>query len=170
MNAESVPPRRTRVVGLVLLAATFLTGTLAGIAADRVLLQDGRGPVRIVRAVPPPRDGHRGLVFDALDLTPDQRERIRGILERRRAQMAAHWEEAAPGMRALVDSTDLEIRAALTPEQRERFDRLRAERRSRHGKPRGRGWRSPGAELDRGPDAKPRPAPRAGGTAAEERR
>jgi Spy/CpxP family protein refolding chaperone len=67
--------------------------------------------------------------FEPLGLTPAQREQVQVILERRRTQMDAFWQEARPRLRAVVDSTETEIRALLSPEQQAAFDRMRAERR-----------------------------------------
>ncbi|MBA2563862.1 MAG: hypothetical protein H0V09_00360 [Gemmatimonadetes bacterium] len=56
-----------------------------------------------------------------------------GLLDRRREQMEEFWRKNGPEARALVDSTEREIRAALTPKQSRIFDGLQARRRSHHG-------------------------------------
>jgi hypothetical protein len=135
MTPDSLGSRRPKLIGVVVLAATLVAGTLAGAAADRVLGRD-----HAAERDRPPCPGGPGsgkAMFDALDLSPDQKTRVDSILERRRSQMELVWQETRPRMRALVDSTEAEIRAVLRPDQRTEFDRLREEGRrlwlKRHG-------------------------------------
>lgn len=124
-------PRQARLLGITLLAATFVFGGLAGAATTRLL--GDREPVAAVQDAGR-RDGcerRRPSTLDQIDLAPEQRQQIDGVLERRRRQTAAFWDEYGPILRAIVDSTRAEIRAVLTPEQRAEYDRLRAERRRR---------------------------------------
>jgi len=124
-------PRQARLLGVALLVATFAIGGLAGAAAVR--LSAAREPA----AAPPaaegsaPREGCRTSTLDQVGLTPEQRERVNAVLERRRRETGAFWDEYGPILRAIVDSTRAEIRAVLTDEQRAEYDRLRAERRRR---------------------------------------
>jgi len=124
-------PRQARLLGIALLAATFVIGGLAGAATVR--LSSSREPAAGVQQAEErgPRDGSHGSVLDQLGLTPEQCERVEAVLERRRQQTEAFWEEHGPALRAIVDSARAEIRALLTPEQRAEYDRLRAERRRR---------------------------------------
>ncbi len=124
-------PRQARLLGIALLAATFVIGGLAGAATVR--LSAGREPAAATHNAEErgPRTRGRGSVLDQLDLTPEQCERIEAVLERRRLQTEAFWDVHGPALRAIVDSTRAEIRAVLTPEQRAEYDRLRAERRRR---------------------------------------
>lgn len=133
MSSRLSLPRRARLLGLALLVTTFLVGTLAGAAFSRALV--AREP-----APPPvpgwhchgPHGGKKGsAIFDQLDLTPQQRAQVDRIMERRRAETAAFWERDGARLRGIVDSTRAEIRAVLTPEQREKYERLRAEHRAR---------------------------------------
>lgn len=123
---SSVPetPRRARLVGLSLLAGMLAAGLLAGVALDRAFAHRAPGSGRDAC------EGRRTHMFERLDLTSAQRERVDAILERRRGSMEAIWRETGPRMRALVDSTEAEIRQVLRPEQRERFDQLKEERRA----------------------------------------
>ncbi len=115
---------RSRWIGLVVLIATFIVGTLAGAATVRVV--SAREPARVGADGDSASHGH---LLDRLDLTPQQRQQAEAILERRRAQMDAFWKQRGPELRAIVDSTRAEIRELLTPEQRMKEDSLRAERR-----------------------------------------
>lgn len=60
----------------------------------------------------------------ALDLTPDQRDRVESILETKRQRIRALRAETRPRFEEIRRSTKEEIRKVLTPEQAERFARL----------------------------------------------
>lgn len=117
-------PTRSRWIGLAVLIATFIVGTLAGAATVRVV--SAREPMRVEADADSTTHAHAWL--DQLDLTPQQRQQAEAVLERRRAQMDAFWKEHRPELHAIVDSARAEIRALLTPEQRAKEDSLRAER------------------------------------------
>lgn len=119
MNA----PRRSRLVGIGLLALTFAVGMLAGAASTRVL--NAREPDRAQAQAPKPGPHY---LFDELDLQPAQRTAIQGIMARRRVLMDSVWKEHGAPIRAAYDSTRAEIRTVLTAEQREEYDALRARR------------------------------------------
>jgi hypothetical protein len=80
-------------------------------------------------------------VLDELGLTEVQRAAVEEVLASRRAQTEALLEALYPQLRAQVDSANAEIRALLTPEQQETFDRVRGEMESRRGGPAGPGDR-----------------------------
>ncbi len=121
-------PLRGRSVGLILLMVTFVAGGLVGAAANRVL--EAR-PVTSSTSAPNTACEREQDVFERLDLTPQQQERVDEILARRREQADIFWQEAGPRLHELMDSTRTEIRNVLTPEQRAEYDRHRAERRER---------------------------------------
>lgn len=129
--------RQARLLGIALLAATFLIGGLAGAAAVRLSSSREARAAAQHAEERGPRERGAGSVLDQLDLTPEQCQRIQAVLERRRQQTEAFWEEHGPTLRAIVDSAHAEIRAVLTPEQRAEYDRLRAERRLRPHKQNG---------------------------------
>ncbi|MEJ7813458.1 MAG: hypothetical protein WKG32_23825, partial [Gemmatimonadaceae bacterium] len=112
-------PHRARLVALALLVVAFLTGALAGGAAERVRRGHVEVRLRLRAGVPP--------VFDKLGLTPAQRRRVEEILERGRPRTEAVMAELLPRVRAVTDSVDAEIRAVLTPEQRQALDERRQE-------------------------------------------
>lgn len=117
--------RSPRLLGLALLTAVFLAGSLFGMAMNRTLLAE-EAPAAGDAACE-----HRGgKILDQLELSPSQRTEVDRILERRRAQTEAFWDSAGPRLRALTDTTRAEIRAVLTPAQAAEYDRLRAERRA----------------------------------------
>jgi Spy/CpxP family protein refolding chaperone len=116
-----VSARRARVTGIAILAIMFVVGALSGAAAMRVVNADEK-PMRVG-----PQRAHPDLL-ERLELTPEQRVRIDGILERRRAEMEAFWDQHRPVLRAITDSARAELRAVLTPEQREVEERFMEER------------------------------------------
>jgi Spy/CpxP family protein refolding chaperone len=140
MSATRPGGAATRWTALGLLLLAFVAGALGGIAADRLLGTDasetgGRLPL-------PAGSGRAGAgpgaIFPAgvqlareLELTAEQRERIQAILSEERAKADSVMRAVRPLLRARYDSSLQAVRAVLTPEQRERFDRLREERRDR---------------------------------------
>lgn len=122
---------RLRLIGATLLVVTFLAGALAGAAFHQVLLARETAPTRVDR---PDRHDHRDgrhSPWEGLGLTPEQQARIDAVLERRKRELDAFWEEHGPQMRAVYDSTRAEIQVILSPEQRAELDRRREERRAR---------------------------------------
>lgn len=119
---------RMRVLGVALLAATFIAGALAGAAVDRVLSADE--PERVERD----RDGDRGrsYIIEQVEMSEEQRSTIELILEERSERMRAVWREVEPRMDAVTDSARMEIMEVLTPEQRAEYERKLEERRKKH--------------------------------------
>jgi Spy/CpxP family protein refolding chaperone len=116
----TLPPRRLRLLSAAVLAATFALGAIAGggiyrwIIADRLLPADDlpRGP----------------WPLHQLDLSDEQRARVRDIFERHRPELDALLRDSFPQVRAIHERIDSEIRELLTPEQRDRFDRIKKSR------------------------------------------
>jgi Spy/CpxP family protein refolding chaperone len=137
MTDDSASRRtRSRLLALGLLVLAFVAGALGGVAADR-LLAPGEPAGRRV-AGPPGRGGPGAAIFPRdlplarqLDLTPEQREQIEAILREERAKADSVLRAVRPVLQARYDSASAAIRAVLTPEQRDRFDRFREGRRER---------------------------------------
>jgi Spy/CpxP family protein refolding chaperone len=110
-----------RAQGLALLLVVFVVGVLGGMALERVRTtrQAPREPARgmAMRGAMPP-------MFQRLDLTSEQRQRIEAILQQSRPLTDSVLRSSLPRLRAIRDSVRLEIRAVLTPEQQERFDAM----------------------------------------------
>ena len=130
---------RSRLLALGLLLLAFVAGALGGVAADRVL---ARGDPAAQRGVGPPGPGGPGGAGGAifprglplarqLDLTPEQRDRIEAIMREERSKADSVLRAVRPVLQARYDSANAAIRAVLTPEQRQRFDRFREGRRER---------------------------------------
>lgn len=63
-----------------------------------------------------------------LNLTPDQQARIEDHIRRSQDRFRTLWQPVAPEVRSEMEEVRSRIRAELTPEQRERFDRMLRER------------------------------------------
>jgi hypothetical protein len=135
-------PVRSRAA-LALLGA-FILGLVCGAAilllGQRSVLPPSGPPVDRARLGRPMEHLARELGLDR-----EQRRAVRRILERDRARM-----------REILDQSRLEIREILTPEQQERFDRMRPDPPGPRRFP-GRGGR-PGRPGP-GPEAEPPPEP-----------
>jgi Spy/CpxP family protein refolding chaperone len=136
-HAEPAGRARSAVVAALLLAATFITGIVAGIAADRmVLVREGR----IL-----PREGMRFVsarivraMDRELDLTDAQRADVEKILAARQSRIERVWKDLRPQIRAEIDRTNREIEAVLTEEQKPKFRKLTARWEARMGRLLGR--------------------------------
>lgn len=124
----------TKVSAFLLLGVTFVAGVLVGVSFEYV--RGAAGPPQ-----PPPfmgRPGPAGLPrpFERLDLTEEQRERIRTILESSRHVTDSILQQTMPRLRQVTDSIRDEVHAVLTPEQaaqlEEEFSNIR--RRSGRGR------------------------------------
>mgnify|MGYP006279472847 CR=1 FL=1 len=135
-----------------LLISVFLAGVLGG-AAGTKLLDRSPWEERMEQAPLPgypgprsPRMGRHGggprelgitpmwfsrRLADELDLSEEQEEDIRSVLETRRQRAEEAMADAAPVLRAQFDSVQMEIREILTPEQRTLFDEFRDVERER---------------------------------------
>jgi Spy/CpxP family protein refolding chaperone len=92
----------------------------------------------------PGRPGGFPHAFERLNLTPDQRARIREIFRKYRPRTDSVLRESMPRLRALTDSARAEMRDVLTPEQRARLDSMWGAFRPL----RGRAGRFPGPEPE----------------------
>lgn len=105
---------RTRTILALVVATNLLTGTLAGVAIDRSLLDGhhhgGRGGHRHGGREPDP-------ISAALELSPEQESQVRAILDRHHAE----FEEAHAALRqrlsSVRDEVDLEIKGVVTEAQ-----------------------------------------------------
>lgn len=119
-------PRRTALLAIGVLVATFVVGVLAGIAADRTFLR------RVWHDRPQPSPSFLASRLEKrLDLTPAQKRQVEEILTRHHSRMNAAWNAARPAVRAEIEAANAEIDRILTPEQREKFAQLKMRMRSR---------------------------------------
>jgi|GEM_PF-1749912 len=151
-------PGRARLIGISLLMATFLAGGFSGAALERHSrvepVNEESSTDSSTQKGDTPELGKRRSIFDRLDLEPAQRVTIDSILQVGRERVDAYWKEWEPGYRALLDSTRIQVREVLTPEQREKYDEIRARRRARiranQGKAEGKSNASGGVSINRG--------------------
>jgi Spy/CpxP family protein refolding chaperone len=118
-----------RAAAALLIVGALIAGIVLGIAGDRAWMHYHRptGP-RLDRLVE--------HLDHELHLTPQQKEAIRQIVQRRRARIEAIAANMRPQMRQEIESTNAEIEKVLTPEQRQKFESLSQRMRQHH---RGRG-------------------------------
>ncbi len=114
-NEGSVGARVRWVSGIVLLLV-FAMG--AGFGAGLVRLV-GQRPM-----LPPPFEAS----FRGLDLSDEQRSKIRDIEARYRPELEAIVRGIFPRMREVTDKIDAEARTVMTESQQRKFDQLREER------------------------------------------
>ena len=112
---------KTAILAVLVLVMTFGAGVVGGAAAHHVLAlrPPGPGPELVPRAMIRQLDRR-------LDLNDAQRAQIEAIVMRRHERM-----------RAEIETTNDEIAKVLTPEQREKFAKIRL----RMHRPHGRHWR-----------------------------
>lgn len=122
---------QVRIAILVIFAFGFVAGALSW-NAYRVWrpssLTEGR------------RDRYEQML-ERLKLNPDQRAQVEKIFSDTRAQLIEVRQQSEPRVREIRKQTDERLQAVLTPEQWERFQRMKDELRdrSRYGRePRGR--------------------------------
>lgn len=119
MSASST---KTVVIASIVVLVTFVAGLCAGIFVDRVVMHRMRGPH-------PPRFASR-MMIERLDrhlgLTDVQRAKIQQIIEQHHRSIGKE-----------IEAANAEIDLVLTPEQRQKFAKMRM----RLGRPEGRGRR-----------------------------
>jgi len=70
-----------------------------------------------------------------LDLTADQRDSVRAVFQRHRAEMDALWNDVHPRLDSLRQAMRGQIAAQLDSARRERYLRLLAKHEHRHRRP-----------------------------------
>ena len=124
---------QSRFWAVAALLASFAAGGLFGWAVGARVHAGPRGGA--FRGGAPGPDGMIGFLSERLDLTATQRDSVRAILERHRADVEKIWREVHPRFDAVRSAMSTEINAQLTPAQRTRYAELerRLERPLRFG-------------------------------------
>jgi Spy/CpxP family protein refolding chaperone len=140
-----MPANRTRIWFSLFVLAVFCVGLALGVVLGRRMPSDA--PQRAgmfvgpgARGGPAARAGRGGILIERLDrelqLTSDQKTRIRGIFDERRSHLETVQREIASRAEKEQQELQAEVRQVLTPDQQERFDRwLAQQRRGRRGRP-----------------------------------
>lgn len=106
------------------LALVFLAGVAVGAVGTRLAV---RHFVRAALTQPETlRDRIERDLIRRLELTEEQKPKVRAALMRAHERLKALRSEFQPRLREILDDAGAEISATLTPEQRERFERFRA--------------------------------------------
>ena len=131
---------RTTILALSLAAAAVLT---AGTALAQSPHRDGRWHEGPSHGGPPSAEQQLARLHDQLQLTDRQSVQLLEVLlareEEHEALRASMLEQMRPELCSLMQNTEADILAILTPEQGEQFLELGAERRARAHQHGGRG-------------------------------
>lgn len=136
---------RTRLASLAVLVLVLASGVVLGRAWERSSAGDGADAEEVRRDTRTGDDDReerkdrrrgRNLIVDRIDLSEEQEERVDSIVDVHvrevrslQRELQARFEaEYEPRERAIVQNTREGIRAVLTPEQREEYDSLLAQR------------------------------------------
>ena len=119
------------ILGVLLV---FLLGALGGAAVMHLVDRQG------VEAV---LSGRGGATVDlvvkrltrSLDLDPAQRDQVRAIVTETRRDIVGIRKPVQAQVEATIERSRARVREILRPDQREKFDRIQAERRMRRERP-----------------------------------
>lgn len=114
--------RRPGLVAAVMLVLVFGVGGLTGMA-----LEEGLG-LDWFDFLDEDNEEADDQILAGLQLSEEQRAQIDEIRDAQEERLEEYWESRIPDMRGIVVISYEEIRAVLTPEQREVFDRRIRER------------------------------------------
>jgi len=113
--------QRSKNLALMFLLGAVLVGGALGFTADRVWMRDAA-------YVNDPR-ASRALLYDRLELNAMQRAAWDSILDDRHRQFDSLFKPIKPQMDSIRSRGRAQIRALLTPTQRERFEAILNEKR-----------------------------------------
>jgi Spy/CpxP family protein refolding chaperone len=121
-------PSRSRVVAGIVIVLVFLAGAAVGFFVHHAMLRRGFPGLAIGGPPPGPPPEMKGWMLDRLDreldLTAAQHARIDTVLTRRETDLRTLMSEARPRFEVIAARTRTEIRAVLTPAQREKFGEI----------------------------------------------
>ena len=105
------------------IALVFVLGFLAGAFA-----------LNLYRARRPPRGDRFEHLSQHLQLRDDQKPKVKQIFGDSREQLSTLRKESEPRVAQIRQQTDQRLQEVLTAEQWQRFEQMRNETRSRHGR------------------------------------
>ena len=106
--------QRSKHLAMMFLLGAVLVGGALGFTADRVWMRDAASDPRASRA----------LLYDRLELNAMQRAAWDSILDDRHRQFDSLFKPIKPQMDSIRSRGRAQIRALLTPEQLERFEKI----------------------------------------------
>ena len=154
---DELPPSRSgggRLIAALVLIVVAFVGVAGGVALDRRVLLPHR-PHPSFEARGPRGLGPNGVrrmrdrLADTLALTPTQRQQMDSLMDRQLAEFRAVREKVQPQMDSIFEATRRAVDSLLTPEQRQKLERMRQTR--AFGPP------FPGMERRREPGGPPPP-------------
>lgn len=116
------PPKRRLWLTALLMAILFLSGAVCGGGVTAILLVR-QARQRIQNPQERPQVGARWMARQ-LDLTPQQVEQVREILQRQAQDLQRMRQEMMPQVRERLRETEDEVAAVLTPEQEQEWRRI----------------------------------------------
>jgi Spy/CpxP family protein refolding chaperone len=125
----AAPPSRgtsTKLVATIVVLIAFLGGLAVGVIGDRIWLLHRP---RVAHAI---TERILGRLDHDLDLTPQQHQQVKKILEAHAARMQQISEGVRPQIRQEIDQNNAEIARVLTPDQRAKFEQLKMQFLPRH--------------------------------------
>ena len=117
----------TKLKAFCLLLLVFFAGFAGGIAVTRGMMRH-----MVQQAVSNPdlfRDRMEARLASRLRLQPEQRGKVHEVFVRTHEELKSLRSEFQPRFAAILERAQSDIAAALTPEQRERFDHFKQENR-----------------------------------------
>lgn len=123
---------RARALGVAVLVAIFVSGALAGAAVEHLRRRESRPiapaePALTPQVIENMKMGFGGVpvMYEALGLTEEQRQRIRQIIDASRPKTDSLLRDTWPALRAIIDSVRGQVDQVLTTEQRARLAAMR---------------------------------------------
>jgi len=117
----------TRWKAIALLGLVFVLGAITGAGITFAHTRHEMAELSFPPGLRPPRARMRAL-SRALDLTTEQQDKVKTILERHQHDRRALWDEliekCGDSIRKQKSDVDGEIRAVLTPAQQPKFDAI----------------------------------------------
>ena len=121
METSTPSAGNTRRTAILLVAVAFVAGALIGFAGGRAYT--------LFHGPRPRAELMSRRILDHLDheltLTAQQYDRIKEIMDRHHRRMMEISEGLRPQMHQEVEAANREVDAVLTPEQREKFQKMR---------------------------------------------
>lgn len=112
---------KTTVIAAVVVVLTFIAGFVVGAVVDRYVMHHGGGRAPRTMAA----HAMMSRLDRELDLTPAQRKQVEEIIRRHHERVEEIWTGVRPRVRTELDQANAEIAQILTPEQRQKFEKLK---------------------------------------------